>query len=196
MNQRYLDAIATTIMNLSDIGNNVFNFANSFRGKQIESKQWLVDSIPIEPKRVLILGSWYGTVLPHLLIEKYNIEHIDCVDSDPNVHFAAELFSRHMGYDQVHHHTRDAFEFLMVNGVDDYDLVINTSCEHMDDMRSWVEPNTTYALESNNYFGIEGHINCKKSLTLFENSTGLSHILYSNEKDMGNYKRYLVIGNA
>ena len=197
MNQNYLNALATTIMNLSDRNVNTFDFANSFRGKQIESKQWLVDQLPIEPKNVLILGSWYGTVLPQLLIEKYEIENIDCVDSDPNVLFGAQIFTEIIGYRNVKHHTKNAYDFLRVYGVDDYDLVINTSSEHMDfDMKDVVEPNTIYALESNDYYGITGHINCKESLEEFEKSTGLTNIMCSKEKDMGNYTRYLVIGKC
>ena len=195
MNQNYLNALATTIMNLSDRNDNTFDFANSFRGKQIESKQWLVDQLPIEPKNVLILGSWYGTVLPQLLIEKYEIENIDCVDSDPNVLFGAQIFTEIIGYRNVKHHTKNAYDFLRVYGVEDYDLVINTSCEHMAfDMAEVIESGTVYALESNNYYEIDGHINCKESLSEFKQSTGLSNISVCLEKDMENYTRYLVIG--
>jgi len=197
MNTDYLNALATTIMVLSDQGRDVFDFANSFRGKQITSKRWLVNRLPIEPKNVLILGSWYGTVLPFILKEKYDIDNIDCVDSDRNVKDGAEIFSELMGWDTVRFNQYDAREYLAVRGVEDYDLVINTSCEHMSfDMKEVVEPNTIYALESNNYYGVDGHINCKESLSDFVESTGLSNILVSEEKDMENYTRYLVIGSV
>jgi len=197
MNTEYLNALATTIMMLSERGINTFDFANSFRGKQIESKKWLVDHIISPPKNVLILGSWYGTVLPYLLKEKFDVRIIDCVDCDPNVRFGAQVFCDVMGWNNVIFHEHDAKDYLQVCGVEKYDLVINTSCEHMKfDMKEVIEPNTIYALESNNYYGIDGHINCKHSLDEFKKSTGLSNIVVSEEKDMQNYTRYLVIGSA
>jgi len=197
MNVEYMNALATTIMILSERNQNVFDFANTFRGKQIQSKQWLVDQIKTSPKNVLILGSWYGTVLPYLLKQKFEIDNIDCVDSDSNLRFGAETFFSLMQWNNVLFHDCDAKDYLRVYGVEDYDLVINTSCEHMDfDMKDVVEPNTIYALESNDYYGINGHINCKESLEEFEKSTGLTNIMCSKEKDMGNYTRYLVIGKC
>lgn len=195
MNSEYLNALSTTIMILCQREIYPFDFANSFRGKQIESKQWLVNNLVHSPKKVLILGSWYGTVLPVLLKEKYDIERIDCVDSDSEILIAAEIFTELMGYENVHYYINDAKDYLRVHGVEDYDLVINTSCEHMAfDMAEVIESGTVYALESNNYYGIDGHINCKESLSEFKKSTGLSNISVCLEKDMENYTRYLVIG--
>jgi len=197
MNVQYLNALSTTMMHLIDQNQNAFHFANSFRGKQIESKQWLVNKIGFSPKNILILGSWYGTVLPVLLKEKFDVDSIDCVDSDGSVLIGAEIFTELMGYDYVKHYTQDAKNYLSVYGVDDYDLVINTSCEHMPfDMKDVIESGPVYALESNNYYGIDGHVNCKDSLAEFEKSTGLSNVFVSEEKDMENYTRYLVIGTC
>jgi hypothetical protein len=201
LDARYMNAIATTIMIMRDRKIDSFAFANSFRAKQIMSKQWLIDSLrehsTSNPKRVLILGSWYCTVLPYMLIKTYpEIERIDCVDSDPNLEQTAQLFLKLMEYeDKVKPITEDAAEYLSRCDHSEYDLIINTSCEHMPfDMDRFVKSGTMYAFESNNFNDIEEHINCKESLAEFKKSTGLTVITYCGKKPMGGYDRYLVIG--
>jgi hypothetical protein len=199
---KFMNAIATTIMHCKNTEES-FSFANSFREKQIKSKEWLINKLIWKcddlPKSICILGSWYSSLLPYMLLTTfYQIQKIDCVDSDPDVQRLAKVFNKLMDYDnKVFLHEKDAKDFITVNGTEDYDLVINTSCEHMPfDMKDIVEKGVTYAFESNNYHGIDGHINCKESLSEFEKSTGLKEIIVSDELDMEDYTRFLVIGKC
>lgn len=196
LDEKYLGALATSVMHAKTLEES-FSFANSFREKQIESKQWLINHLTGNPKHVCILGSWYSSVLPYLLFRRFAIiDKIDCVDNDPNVQRLAKVFRHFMGYEhRVRLWVKDAKEFITAN--DEYDLVINTSCEHMPfDMNEIVKKKTQYAFESNNYFGIDGHINCKKTLSEFADSTGLREISTCEERDMGHYKRFLVVGKC
>ena len=95
------------------------------------SKQWVVDTLtPIHKKlfpdncKMYIAGGWYG-LLGHLLRDRFVNNHIVCGDIDPMTeHYGHKLF-----YD------RD-IEFKVENCINskdlDADIIINTSCEHMD----------------------------------------------------------------
>ena len=50
-------------------------------------------------------------------------------------------------------------------------------------------------LQSNNYYEVDSHINCKDSLEDFVSSLPLKNILYSGQKNYKNkYDRFMVIG--
>jgi hypothetical protein len=52
-----------------------------------------------------------------------------------------------------------------------------------------------FALQSNNMFHLEEHINCVHNVKELESKSGLSNILYSGTLEMPNgYERYMVIG--
>lgn len=84
----------------------------------------------------------------------------------------------------------------------DIDLVINTSSEHMPDMKDLIsikkyKRDTLFAIQSNNMFHIDDHINCVNSRYELIEKTGLSDIKYSGKLKMSNgYERYMVIGYA
>jgi len=164
------------------------DFAQSFSKNQIQCKMWLVNELLniYSPKKIMILGSWYCTVLTYLLKDF----EIYCVDKDPEVLRLAKAFSKVIG-NKGTYVCGDAT--LMRWSA--YDTVINTSCEHMKDL-DYSQSNTVYALQSNNYHGIEGHINCKNSLEEFIESTKLKTILYSGTLEMDKYERYMVIGKC
>ena len=79
------------------------------------------------------------------------------------------------------------------------DIVINTSCEHMWNMKDLkLEGNILYAFQSNNFTPETAHINCPKNLEDFKNQVELKEIEFEGEipfhdhKD--DYKRFLLIG--
>jgi hypothetical protein len=79
------------------------------------------------------------------------------------------------------------------------DVIINTSCEHIDNVQDWLSllpADRMVVLQSNNYIGGNGHINCVHSKEEFVEQTGLSDILYSGELVMPMYTRYMVIGKT
>jgi len=79
-----------------------------------------------------------------------------------------------------------------------YDVLICTSCEHIDDLLinsflSKKRKDSLVVLQSNNFIGIEDHINCKKSLKDFKNSINLN-VQYEGTKSFEKYDRYMIIG--
>lgn len=74
-------------------------------------------------------------------------------------------------------------------------LVINTSCEHMDN--TWYEnlPVGTFVLlHQNDYFSNEQHVNCCKDLEDVKKKYPMQSILYEGELDTHLYNRFMLIG--
>ena len=76
----------------------------------------------------------------------------------------------------------------------DYDLIINTSAEHMSD--DWFKQLTTtqlIAIQSNN-LNIEDHINVCHSLVDFKDKYPMN-FEYLDQMEFPSYIRYMAIGN-
>ena len=50
------------------------------------------------------------------------------------------------------------------------------------------------ALQSNNYFEIDDHVNCVNSLDELKHQAPLSNIIYEGELELEKYTRYMLIG--
>jgi hypothetical protein len=79
-----------------------------------------------------------------------------------------------------------------------YKQVICTACEHINDieLNKFLDKRTRKQLtivQSNDYYGIQGHTNCKNSLKEFEDSLNLN-IIESMELQTTNYRRFMIIG--
>ena len=75
------------------------------------------------------------------------------------------------------------------------DLVINTSCEHMDN--TWYEnlpAGTLVVLHQNDYFSNEQHVNCMKDVEDTKQKYPMSEILYEGTLDTHLYNRFMLIG--
>ena len=136
---------------------------NSVNDNQIKNKLWLIDklkpflSIYTDPKIVIAAG-WHG-LLAHLLDDKENITSFDIDDKCAET----KLF------DNVHYKTND----IAKHNPENHDILICTSCEHItdDQILTWIKrkkQDSLVIIQSNDYFQIEDHINCKKSLINFE----------------------------
>ena len=78
---------------------------------------------------------------------------------------------------------------------DEYDLVINTSSEHMtEDWFKKVKKGTTVALQSNDFHDIVEHINTVNNLKELEEKYPMSKVLFSGVKDCDRYNRFMLIG--
>jgi hypothetical protein len=80
------------------------------------------------------------------------------------------------------------------------DLIINTSAEHMTE--EWfhqirfkeMESNPIVAIQSNNMFDGEGHINCVYSADHMKKKFPMKEVLYEGELQLKGYKRVMIIG--
>jgi hypothetical protein len=179
------------------------NISQALGHRQIACKTWLRDAL-VEVfggtfDTVWVVGGWYG-VLPALLFDdqRFSIGRIVSFDIDADCAAVASAVNRRPAEEgRFEARTGDMYQ-LAYNGAMQPDLVINTSCEHIPDVRQWLErlpAGMAVALQSNNYFDDPEHINCVKSLEEFVDQAGLSKIAFHGVLETKKYARFMLIGN-
>lgn len=170
-------------------------FRDMFSAGQIKSKEWIIQELIkrdpyISGVSFAIAGAWYGT-LGILLNKAFPDVQVNMIDIDPR----CKQFIDNMIYDiPASAVTEDMYEYRYKE-----DYIINTSCEHIPDLREWlniIPMGRTVILQSNNFVLGAGHINCAHSKEEFIQQTGLSKISYSGELVMPMYTRYMIIGRT
>ena len=128
--------------------------------KHVENLQ-LVD----QNSDIVILGGWYGSILIPAFKYVNRITHIDLDDKVIGI-AKNRLFDHYKNVDFI---TSDVFDKNRKGRIENANLIINTSCEHMPSMKK-LELNTKayFAYQSNNMYDIEGHINCVSSIEEFK----------------------------
>ena len=191
---------------------------DSYGDNQFKSKYALLNAVDNlnfldKDSTVVIWGSWYGSILiPALTNKVKKIVSID-LDEAPLQIAKNRLFENYKNIeyvcDDVFKTYRDAY--LNTN------LIINTSCEHMLPMKEWkwfqkgalatdsqykhkfgspkLSSNCYFAFQSNNMFGIEGHVNCVNSLQEFKDQMPeRAEILFEEEVEDTRGTRYMLVG--
>jgi hypothetical protein len=207
---------------INDIRNTALLFpaselGNALNKKQTACKLWLVDAlhdaIGGEIGAVHVLGGWYGVLAAMLLNDRrFEIGTVVNFDLDP----ACEAVANSLNATRV---AEDRFLSLTANIYDlDYggarvavgagngaasrelpvpDVLINTSCEHLDDFAGWfgrLPEGMLLVLQTNDYYGVEGHVNCVETLAEFKAQTPLSKTLFEGELKLERYTRFMLIG--
>ena len=168
---------------------------------QTTCKKWLVETLYKttggDLGRVCVLGGWFGVLGAMLLHDpRFNIEEVCSVDLDPSCEEVALSLNRtHAGTGRFRFLIADMYEMDFAELA--CDLIVNTSCEHLDSIGTWFEripPGTLLTLQSNNYFGIDGHVNCVETLDDFKQQVPLSEVMFEGELELKNYTRFMLIG--
>ena len=166
----------------------------AFNPKQIASKRWLVEMLAeVLPKPdgpVWVLGAWHGVLGAMLLAdERLAIAQLVSLDIDPDCAPIAEILNhRHVATGRFRAVTADMMSL---------DLVINTSCEHLDDVPGWVAglpAGLPLLLQSNDYVREPDHRSCVPSLDAFKAQAGLSELWFAGALPTKNYTRFMLIG--
>ena len=190
-----IDGFSHTILKANS-QHNIVRLSHSMSENQIQSKNWLVNELLKihQPKNTLLLGCWFNILLPYML---QNNNRFTGVDLDLDVKFMSDTFNSRVYGDQnpVNTIISDAKDFMLTNDIKQFDVVINTSCEHMAfNMKELIfDKEPLFVLQSNNYL-IPEHINCKNTLDEFVDSTGLSNINFAGQLNLPKYSRFMVIG--
>lgn len=174
---------------------------NAFNHKQVGCKLWgrdsLFDTLGGRYGRIVILGGWYGILAAMFFDDdRFEIDAIDSYDIDPDVGQVAETLNGAWA-DRFRAITADMYE--LPYGELGADLVINTSCEHIADLRAWLAllpKGTRVLLQSNDYFSEPTHINCVPTLDAFIDQAGLSEVAFSGSLPMKKYTRFMLIGTV
>jgi len=190
MDEKVLGRLANTAFHLRY---GALDLIESFRPNQIECKKWLVEEIAnykMSFENVLVVGSWNGCLLWELMNEYCDVDWFTFLDVNPVCHADRDAYFDVNQIEKNYHSiTMSATEF---SDYESYDLVINTSCEHMLDIPAVYGP--TYALQSNNYKSIKEHINCCASPKDLRDKNNITKTLFMDTKKMPNYDRFMVIG--
>ena len=145
---------------------------DSYSPNQFKTKERLIGHIRdlnvVDNKsEITILGGWYGSILIPAFKEA---KRISLIDLDKQVVSIAKqrLFKHYENLDFI---TSDVFDDNRYGRIRYANLIINTSCEHMKDMKelkALQDSNAYFAFTSNNMFDIEGHTNCVNNIEQFE----------------------------
>ncbi|MEJ1157629.1 class I SAM-dependent methyltransferase [Prosthecomicrobium sp. N25] len=173
----------------------------AFNRKQVASKLWARDSLLATLGgrfgTILIVGGWYGVLAAMLFDDpRFEVERIESLDIDPEVAAVATTLNGRAG-DRFSARTGDMYAA-------DYqsapaDLVVNTSCEHIADLRGWLDllpSGSRVLLQSNDYFREPTHIASVPSLADFQALAGLSEVRFAGALPTRNYTRFMLIGTT
>lgn len=176
----------------------------AFSSGQVISKLWLSQELePIakeyaNPAKIVLVGGWYG-LLNFILKARANIsiECIRSIDVDADACAIADKINdtwvwQNWKFKSIN---ADANQF----NYDDYNIVINTSVEHID-TQEWfdrIPRGCLVALQSND-MDHEDHCRNHKSLEEFKNDFALSKLLYSGSRHFEypewGFNRFMIIG--
>ena len=173
------------------IDKKVKSIINSLNDNQERSKNWLIEksgqflSMLIDPK-IIVLAGWYGNLANKLT--QFSNHKITSIDIDEECKTIGKKL-----YDNVRFKTED----INNTDVNNYNVVVCTSCEHIKDFNKIYDKITKGSLvilQSNNYKDIIEHVNCKDNLTDFISSIKVEKLLYSGEIHFKKFTRFMIIG--
>lgn len=191
----------TLLRELSKLEYNFEQAILSISPDQIKCKRWLANelkNIPFSEAVVQLYGGWFGYPLIDFLHDSIEIKSLENIDLDDKalVAFKKMCYYKNKNYKK----TCGNVKTITTKYHRDTDLVINTSSEHMPDLPELIankdyKVSCVFALQSNNMFYHDDHINCSTSEDDFVQKSGLSNIIYKGTIMMENgYERYMVIG--
>jgi hypothetical protein len=163
---------------------------------QIVSKEWLITNLEnhaTTPSRIDIFGGWYGVLASMLFQSKIPVKDIRSIDIDPKCQATAILMNK----EEEMAHRFYAVTADMVTMPSNANIVINTSCEHINQEQydmwlSGISLDSLVVLQSNNY-RIAEHIRTAETLEEFVEQSHLN-VLFAGELPLPLYKRFMIIG--
>jgi len=182
---------------------------DAFSKGQLASKKWLIEELQkLDNKsfeNIAMLGCWIGASVDSLL-KTLDTQRIYGIDSDPVAIELAEKLNQQ--------HVQNSWKFKgVVEDVSMLDtstmqiqiggelievqpnMVINTSCEHMEN--DWFESASATQLivmQTNNFKEWHEHVNCVTSVKDMQEKYPLTKTVYAGELIMPNYTRYMQLG--
>jgi hypothetical protein len=203
------------------MGNDMSVISDVMSRSQIKSKIWLIEElekIKSSYSYVLVMAGWLGQLKliydNRLTYKKMRIAEIDksaCETSDYIFNLAnlenykVKAINADINNLTLH---KNGYEWDVENFKESSkftekflpDLIINTSAEHMTE--EWfhqirfkeLASNPIVAIQSNNMFDGDGHINCVHSVDHMKKKFPMKEVLYEGELQLKGYKRVMIIG--
>ena len=180
--------------------------AEALNKNQMASKMWLADALfdTVGPDlgRVLVAGGWFGVLAAILLHDRrFAISKVVSLDIDPRcADVALALNATHVRAGKFAAVTADKLTYDY--GAADAaagapDVVINTSCEHLQAFDRWydrIPQGKLLILQSNDYYACLEHVNCVPDLAAFQAQAPMREVLFAGEHKLRRYVRFMLIG--
>jgi hypothetical protein len=207
-----VSSIATQLAKIAALHpESVSTVIDSISDGQLQSKQWLADQLYDKNLgNIFLCGGWYAT----LLFDK-KIKYDQCISFD--VDSACKPIADILHKNLIINNWRFISATANINDIDysthtltlarangsvctvtvSPDTIINTSCEHIENFNHWwglIPDGKLIAVQSNNGFDIIGHINCHATLADFSASTPMTSVIFSGEREMPKFTRFMRIG--
>ena len=185
---------------------------DAFSKGQLASKAWLLSKLDYTivnrlsfDSVIAILGCWVGSIVEPL-VEITMASRVYGIDIDPAAIDLAEKFNQHL----VQEGWRFKGVVADVSSLTTFDMefetggelikvkpavVINTSCEHMDN--HWFEtadPDQLIIMQTNDSDQYDGHINTCKTLSEVKKKYPMREVIYAGELKTPAYTRFMQIG--
>ena len=215
--QRYVNTHFVSALKSLYVNNTVYD-KDCFSRGQLSSKLWLIEELKkldVDLGTVFLCAGWYATLATMIFESGMSVEKIRSFDIDDSCVDIAETFNQPWLKDQwrfksitsdimaINYNEHTWQYWSTANNRMSYPIsdvpntIINTSCEHINNFKSWykkIPADKLVILQSNNYFEIPEHVNCSKSLKEFSKKAPMNHTLYEGELGLEKYTRFMKIG--
>lgn len=209
-NSKFFDNIGQVLRKYPDI-----DLRDMFAKGQMDSKRWLVDELVklnIPLGIIFICAGWYGSLATFLFETDLYIKKIRSFDIDPSCADIADTYNRSWVMDEWKFkastldimtmnypltHTTQRANGTTLELTEMPDTIINTSCEHIDNFKSWYDniPSGTFLiLQCNDYKEISDHVNCANDAEHFSSMAPMKQCVYLGELPLEKYTRFMKIG--
>ncbi len=195
-----MDVDLQLFKNIIEEGRNNTDLLDSLSPNQFKSKERLIKlinelDILNEKSEIVILGSWYGSIL---IPSFKKVKEITSIDKNDTVIKVAKnrLFNHYNNVDFI---TADVFNLgKHTSRVQNARLIINASCENMKSMKELgvlYNSKSYFAFQSNNMTEIWDSVNCVKSIDEFKKQLpDNAKVLIEDELEDDRGKRFTLVG--
>ena len=170
---------------------------------QLQSKLWVVDELfklpdSIERQRIALLGGWFANFITPLLIDNLNASIVFNYEIDNDAKDISYKYNKR--YKDSNKYQCSIKDIMIKTLEDDFDIIINCSCEHMYPMTEFYEWNPElqdplYVLQSTDDDQYDDHINCVGSPEELAEQAHIIDVLYSGTKVLNSgMNRFMIIG--
>lgn len=216
--ERYTDTHLTTSLKSFLVHDIDFDHNSLSRG-QIKSKKWLIESLEYAGVdylgTVFLCAGWYAILAMMLFESDIQVSKVRNFDIDKSCEQISEIFNKKWFMDEwrykficddifnvdYNQHTWTAWSNrnnrLSKPITDVPDTIINTSCEHINNFSEWynlIPLDKLVILQGNDYFDVEEHVNCSRTLKEFSEMCPMNEVLFEGELQLDHYKRFMKIG--
>ena len=173
---------------------------NSSTTSQLQGKLWLINELQkldLKFTKGCLIGGWFAQFITPLIFDNFKVDIIHNYDIDEDAQKISYKFNRR--YKEKGKYKAIRTNTLIHPLKEEYDIIINTSCEHMYPMKKFRELNPNlkawFVLQSTNENKFDDHINCVNNTKELVEQGKLKQVLYEGQLTLDNgMTRFMVIG--